>query len=257
MFTDQSLQESRCFGVKHVPLLRPLGWLARGWADLRRCPGLSLLQGLMLALPGALLLLLARHQFWLLAVLFSVFLLLAPILATGFYALSRDLAEGRPVAMKTLLRAWQPQDNRLVKFGLLLALSGIGWILCSAALITGFAPAPINGPADFIRWVVLSDDSLLFPGWLALGALLAAPMFASSVVTIPILLDRRISVMGAVLTSWRVVMAHPAPLALWASLLIGLTLLGMASLMLGLVVILPWLGHASWHAYRDLVSMRD
>ena len=110
--------------------------------------------------------------------------------------------------MKTLLRAWQPQDNRLVKFGLLLALSGIGWILCSAALITGFAPAPINGPADFIRLVVLSDDSLLFPGWLALGALLAAPMFASSVVTIPILLDRRISVMAAVLTSWRVVMAH-------------------------------------------------
>jgi uncharacterized membrane protein len=68
------------------------------------------------------------------------------------------------------------------------------------------------------------------------------------------LLDREIGVLGAVLTSWRVVMANPLPLALWAALLMALTLLGMVTLMLGLIVVVPWLGHASWHAYRDLVD---
>jgi uncharacterized membrane protein len=87
-----------------------------------------------------------------------------------------------------------------------------------------------------------------------LGGVLAAPVFASSVVAIPLLLDRKVSVLAAVLTSWRVVMTHPAPLALWAALIMGLTLLGMATALLGLVVVVPWLSHASWHAYRDLVD---
>ena len=254
---QQALQESRRFGVKPVPLLRPLGWLACGWRDLWRAPLPSLLQGLMLALPGAALLLLARHQFWLLAGSFSAFLLVAPILATGFYAQSRELALGRRPGLRTILRAWRPRDGRLIGFGLLLALAGGGWLLMSAALVTAFASAPIERPLDFLRLVVLSEESHLFEAWLALGALLAAPVFASSMVTIPMLLDRQISIFGAVYTSWRVVMEHPAVAALWAALIMGLTLMGMASLMLGLVVVLPWLGHASWHAYRDLVAPRD
>jgi uncharacterized membrane protein len=87
-----------------------------------------------------------------------------------------------------------------------------------------------------------------------LGGFLAAPMFASSVVALPLLVDKRISVLGAVLTSWRVVMEHPAPMALWAALIMGLTAAGMATALLGLIVVVPWLAHASWHAYRDLLG---
>jgi uncharacterized membrane protein len=86
-----------------------------------------------------------------------------------------------------------------------------------------------------------------------LGGVLAAPVFASSVVAIPLLLDRPVSVLSAVLTSWRVVAASPIPLALWAGLLMTISALGMATAMLGLLVAVPWLAHASWHAYRDLV----
>jgi uncharacterized membrane protein len=96
----------------------------------------------------------------------------------------------------------------------------------------------------------------LFEIWLALGGFLAAPVFASSVVAMPMLLDRPISVLGAVLTSWRVVMEHPLPMALWAALLLALTFAGMVTLLLGLIVVAPWLAHASWHAYRDLVEAR-
>ncbi|MDT8999009.1 DUF2189 domain-containing protein [Paucibacter sp. APW11] len=253
-YTEKALQESRRFGVKPVPVLRPLGWLARGWLDLLRCPLPSLLHGLLLAGAGALIFLLARERFWLLAGAFSGFLLVAPILATGLYAISRELERGQKPGFETVLKAWRPHDGRLIVFGVLLAFAGTGWVFTSASLITGFAGQPINKPLDFLRHVVLNEQSHLFEVWLGLGALLAAPMFASTLVAVPLILDRQIGVLGAVFTSWRVVMEYPAPVALWAALIMGLTLLGMVSLMLGLVVVLPWLGHASWHAYRDLVD---
>lgn len=254
--TEKALQESRAFGVRPIPLLRPLGWLARGWHDLCACPGPSLCQGLLMALAGALIVFLARQQFWLLAGAFSGFLLVAPVLATGFYAISRALERGEQPGWHTVRSAWRPQrerGGRLVIFGVLLAFAGTGWVMTSASLITALAPGRVDTPLDFVRQVVLSEQGLLFEAWLGLGALLAAPVFASTVVAIPMLLDRDISVLGAVYTSWRVVMEHPAPVALWALLLMSLTLLGMATLMLGLIPLLPLLGHASWHAYRDLV----
>lgn len=253
-YTEKALQESRRFGVKPVPVLRPLGWLARGWHDLLRCPGPSLLHGLLMAGFGALIIMLGRDRFWLLASAFSGFLLVAPILATGLYAISRDLELGRKPGLHTVFQTWRPHDGRLIVFGVLLAFAGTGWVFTSASLITGFAPQPVAKPLDFLRHVVLNEQSHLFEAWLALGAVLAAPMFASTLVAVPLILDRQIGVLGAVFTSWRVVMEYPAPVALWAALIMGLTLAGMLSLMLGLVIVLPWLGHASWHAYRDLVD---
>ena len=84
---------------------------------------------------------------------------------------------------------------------------------------------------------------------------MAAPIFASSVVAIPLLLDRQVTLLQAVLTSWSTVLANPVPMALWAALIAGFTLLGMGSLFLGLIAVMPMLGHASWHAYRDLVDV--
>ena len=253
---SHALIESRRFGVRAIPLLRPLGWLARGWQDLMRCPLPGLLHGLAAALVGGALIGLAHDRFWLLSGAFTGFLLVAPLLATGLYAVSRALERGERADLSVALAAWRP-DGRLVVFGLLLAFAGTGWVLTSASLITGFAPFPVRSPLDFLRMVVLNENSHLFEIWLAMGALLAAPVFASSVVAIPLLLDRPVGVLAAVLTSWRVVQTHPLPMALWAALLMGLTVLGMLTCLLGLVVIAPWLAHASWHAYRDLVSAVD
>jgi uncharacterized membrane protein len=108
---------------------------------------------------------------------------------------------------------------------------------------------------DFIRHVVLGQDHFLFEMWLGLGGLMAAPVFASSVVSMPLLLDRRVSVLQAVLTSWKAVLAHPLPMAFWAFLIIGFCLLGIFSLFLGLILIVPMLGHGSWHAYRQLIDV--
>lgn len=251
---EKALQESRSFGVRRIPALRPLGWLARGWKDLMICPWPGLAHGALLAVMGVVMAWLASGRFWLMAGLGTAFLLVAPILATGLYAVSRAIDRGDTATLRTAVAAWRPNDGRLVVFGLLLAFAGFGWVMTSASLIITLAPVPIQTPADFIRHVVLAPQGMLFELWLALGALLAAPVFASSVVAIPLLLDRHIGVLGSVFTSWRVVMEHPLPMALWAGLIMMLTLLGMGTMMLGLVVFVPWIAHSSWHAYRDVVD---
>jgi uncharacterized membrane protein len=250
---SRALNDSRRYAVRSVPVGRPLRWLARGWTDLWRCPGPGLLHGLVLAVFGAALAWLAHAQFWLLAGAFTGFLLVAPLAATGLYAVSRALAQGDRPTLSTALRVWRPDDGRLVVFGVLLAFAGTGWVVTSAALVTGWSDGSVNRPEDFLRLVVLADHGWLFELWLLVGALLAAPVFASSVLAIPLLLDQRIGLLAAVLTSWRAVLENPLPMAVWAVLLVGLTMLAMLPALLGLVLVAPWLAHASWHAYRDLV----
>lgn len=254
MSTRDAYQESQRAHIRSVGVAQPLRWLALGWRDMALVPGPALVTGTALAVFGAALLWFAGNEFWWLAGAFSGFLIVAPVLATGFYAISRARSRGERAGIGASLAVWRPRDGRMVAFGLLLALAGTGWVLTSASLIIGFADAPVRNPTDFLRVVVLRQDSLLFETWVLLGAFLAAPMFASSVVAMPLLLDRRIGVWAAVLTSWRAVMANPAPMAAWAALIVLLTLAGMLTALLGLVVVVPLLGHASWHAYLDLVD---
>lgn len=244
----------------HLTLAAPLRWLRLGARDLARAPWPGLSHGLSLALFGALVLGLLHARFWALAGAFSGFMLVAPVLATGLYAVSRALEQGPPPStsqsMRIAIGAWWPrgaQAARLMRFGALLALAGTGWVLTSAAFVTFFAPQPIATPQDFVRHVLLAEHGFVFEAWVLLGGALAAPVFASSVVAIPLLLERPLRVWDAVLTSWRVVLAHPLPMALWAFLVMALTALGMATLLLGLVVVVPLLAHASWHAYRECV----
>ena len=243
---------------------QPLHWLVLGWKDLARSPGLSLGHGLLMALWGGLLAWLAHDRFWLLAGSISGFLVMAPVLATSLYAMSRAMERGEPVNLKLLVHTWTQWQLRLrhepdsywslIQFGLLLALAATGWVLTSAALITLLAPVAIHTPMDFIHHIVLNQDHHLFELWLGLGGLLAAPVFASSVVSMPLLLDRRITVFQAVLTSWKTVLAHPMQMALWAFLIMGFCLLGIFSLFIGLIFVVPMLGHGSWYAYRDLLD---
>ncbi len=252
--------------VRSISLTQPLRWLALGWSDMWRSGWVSFLHGVLMAAGGIGLWLVAEQRFWFLAGAFTGFLLVAPILATGLYALSRALERDKPTNMALLLQTWtnyqggvrQPWGQRhwsLLQFGVLLALAGTGWVLTSAALIWLMSATPINTLADFVQHVVLAPSGFLFELWLALGGVLVAPIFASTVTTVPLLLDRNISLKEAVLTSWMVVLANPLALALWGGIIMLLTLLGFATAMLGLVLVVPLLGHASWHAYRDLLKV--
>ena len=251
--------------VLPIVLDQPLHWLALGFKDFSKSPWLSTLHGLVLAIWGAAITWLAHDRFWLLAGSLSGFLVIAPVLATSLYAMSRAMERNEKVDFKLLVNTWTQWHVRLrnepdsywslIRFGLLLALAATGWVITSSALITLFAPVPIHTPLDFVRHVVLNNKHFLFEIWLVLGGLMAAPVFASSVISMPLLLDRKVTVLQAVLTSWKVVVTHPLPMVFWAFLIMGFSLLGIFSLFLGLILIVPMLGHGSWHAYRQLVDV--
>jgi uncharacterized membrane protein len=252
--------------VRTVDAGQPLSWLLRAWHDLTRCGWISVLHGAAIAVAGAVMLWVAHERFWFMAGAFSGFLLVGPVLATSLYALSRGLERGEKAGFAKVLETWlnwkdgriQPWGEaqwRLVRFGVLLALAGTAWVLISAGLITWLAPVPITSPRVFIEQVVLAREGWLFEIWLALGGALVAPIFASTVITIPLLLDRQVSVGQAIAASWQVIFANPVPMAFWAALIMALTFLGFATALIGLVLLVPLLGHASWHAYRDLLDV--
>jgi len=237
-----------------IHALSPLKWLRLGWHDLMRHPLPGLIHGMAVSLFGLLLIVVAKDQFWWLAGAFSGFLIAAPILATGLYTVSRRAQLGLSLSSREVLAVWLSGDRRLMGFGALLAAAGTGWVLTSAGLITLWAPAEVANPGDFVRHVVLAPSPGLFEVWILLGALLAAPVFASSVITLPMLMDTQAPVWIAVGESWRAVGSHPLVMALWAFLIVLLVTAGLVTLTLGLIVVVPVLGHASWHAYEDLKS---
>ena len=260
-----ALDNSPTTMIRHVTVLQSLQWLVLGMRDLVQLRWVSLAHGLVLALGGGVIALIAYDRFWFLAGAMSGFLFIAPVLAASLYALSRDLEKKQTIGWITIWHTWtrwqlSHRDKRsndywcMVQFGLLLAIAATGWVLTSAALITLLSPIAIHSPLDFFRYVVGAREGYLFEMWLALGGFMAAPIFASSVVTMPLLLDRRVSLLEAILISWSVVIKNPLPMAVWAAILLVMSLLGLCSLLLGMVAVVPLLGHASWHAYRDLVD---
>ena len=250
--------------IQEIEFDQPLKWLVMGWKDIARHPFWSLLHGAVMSIAGLLMMVLAHDRFWLLVGAVSGFLVLAPVLATSLYAMSRADERHEKVDAALLIQTWTTwqlharRDSAgywsLVQFGLLLALAAAGWLLTSSALITLAASQPIQTPMDVIQHVVLAPQGHVFEIWLLLGSLMAAPIFASSVVSMPLLLDKQVNVWQAVMTSWKAVIAHPAILALWAFLIMGFVGLGLMTLFLGLVFVIPMLGHASWHAYKDLID---
>jgi uncharacterized membrane protein len=168
--------------------------------------------------------------------------------------MSRRLAAGQAPTFRHVLDAWRASCRCVLGFGLMLVVVGTFWVLISALLIALFADDGITDIGTFLRQVLLAPDSHLLEVWMALGGLLAALVFSASVVSIPMMLDRDVDLLTAVLTSIYAVAANPVPLAFWAGIIMALTVLSMATLFLGLIVVVPVLGHATWHAYVELVD---
>jgi uncharacterized membrane protein len=233
---------------------RPFAWLAAGWRDFTRVPLPSLVHGLIVAGGGWAILLVTLREWSLLPGAFSGFVLVGPILATGLYELSRQLAAGAHPTLADALAAWRRGTRPLVSMGLLLALAATTWVLISAVMIALFVQAPFSGIEGLLRHVVLSQSSNLFYLWIALGGFGAALVFAATVVSVPLLLDRDVDFVTALLASVRAVGENPLPMALWATIIMIGTALSLATAMLGFVLAIPVIGHATWHAYRDVID---
>lgn len=242
-------------GIRQIGMDRPLAWLQAGWADLKANPLPSLAYGLLFALGGDLIILALLQSPHLLTVSISGFFLVAPLLAAGLYELSRRTEAGEKILFIDSIKCFTRNGQSLAFFGLILALIMLMWERFSAVAFALIDATSAPMASAYLNEILFDGQHLAFAAtWFALGGILALFVYALSVVSVPLMLDRDADVATAVMTSLRACAANAGPLLLWAALLVALTLLGFATLLFGLVLIMPILGHASWHAYRELVE---
>lgn len=241
--------------VRRVHTLQPLLWLRHGYADLARSGRASLAYGLYIAAFGVVLLALSWGASYLVPAFIGGFLLVAPFVAIGLYAISAQIERQERVDMARAMFAWRANAGSIALFGLVLALSLLLWERIAAIIFALTYGGNVPDLSALVRDVLLSGEYWpLVLAFFGVGAAFAVMVFTLSVVSAPLLLDRPVDAVTATITSMRCCLANPRAMAVWAALIAGLVLIGFATLMLGMIVIFPWIAHASWHAYRDLVD---
>lgn len=238
--------------IRHVPAGRPVEWLNRGWDDLKAIGTPGLAHGALIAILGGVLLMLGSTHLYLTAAAVTGYLLVGPVMTTGICELARRHGAGESLGFDESLQALTRNADGLMHFGGFLALIALVWFALSAILLQSVfsTTTPSLAVALWGGSGAVSPRQLL--GYVGCGAVLAGIVFAMSVVAVPLIIDRHASASEAMRASIRATLANLPAMLVWAGLIVGLTVIGFVTLLLGMVLIAPLLGYATWHAYRDL-----
>ena len=244
--------------VRRVPGDRPWIWLAGGWEDMRRAGRVSYGWAAIFVAVGAALIggAAALGAYEAILPLATGFPLLAPILVIGLYEVSRRIEAGATVGFRTPFAALRRNAGQIGIMGFVLGFVFLVWMRVATLLFAWFFGTSSFTAANFMTDVVLSGANALFlviGG--AIGAAFALLVFAISAVSLPMLLDReKTNAFTAIASSVAAVRANPRAMLLWAFLIVSFTGGGLALGLVGLVLTLPLVAHATWHAYRDLIA---
>lgn len=242
--------------VRLVPIDAPWHWLAAGWKDIWRAPQVSLTYGLA-AVAGAAVLILglwSLHAVSLFLALAGGFLLIGPLLAIGLYAASQRHALGVRVHLRDIVRVAPDARGQLAFFGAILLFCFLVWIQLGLLLFMLFlGGAGLPPPSAFMQELLFTPRGL---GLLIVGTCVGGPIatlvFAISALAVPMLMRRDIDAVTAARTSLAGVTRNWKAMVLWAALIVAIMAAGFATLLVGLVVAFPLIGHATWHAYVDI-----
>lgn len=239
--------------LQRLPLTAPLQWLRLGWADFRRAPGIACFFGVCFTLMGLAVLMVFRHAPLYTLALCAGFLLLGPLLCLGLYQVSLRLERGETPSIDDAMGAWLGNVRQIAIFGFVLLILEMLW---GRAALVVFAVS-FDGMPDFAGSLakLLAADHLGFiTAYLAVGAVFAGLIFAISVIAMPLLLDRDTDAVTAGLASLKLCLTQPLVMLFWGAIVTLLAVAAMLPYFLGLIVVGPWLGHASWHAYRAALA---
>lgn len=240
--------------VRPIDIGDPFRWLQRGWEDMRDNLAASVSYGLLFSGIGYFILAYASGLPYLFSAAISGFLLVGPLAAAGLYEISRRQEDGDNVTFGESLRGFRDHSVHLLFFGAFLAFVLLGWERLSAILFSAFDVHHVASVGGFVQEVLLSGQYPVFiTAYLVAGGVIAAIVFSLSAVSVPILMDRDIDVVSAMAASMRAVGANAGAMTVWAALIVLLIAIGFATLA-GMIVLLPLVSHASWHAYKDLIE---
>jgi len=241
---------------RDVPRAAAFNWLSAGWRDFTIHPASSISYGLLVFLVSVITVvgLFALHLDYILLPAFAGFMVVGPLIGIGLYEKSRRIAEGKPVTLWQMIFVRPESGGQILFAGVLLFLLTLLWMRAAVilyALFFGLRPFPGLDriiPMLFtteIGWAMLLVGS-------AVGGLFAAFAFAISAFAIPMLLTERTDALTAMGTSMALVWNNLPVMLTWAAIMLVLIVIGIATGLLGMIVIFPVLGHGSWHAYRTM-----
>ena len=251
----ESEESPRSFllNLKPVSAQDPIRWLKLGWGDFAACPAIGLFYGACFAIMGAALIWAFMSQPAYLLALAGGFLLLGPFLCLGLYDVSRRLERGETPSLIASLSAWRGNLGATAIFCAVLLVLEMLWSR-SALVIFAVAFNKVPGIDSTMAMLIHPSNFGFMLTYLIVGALFSTLIFASTVVAMPMLLDRTTDSITAAITSFRACLTYPRVMALWA-LIIAITItLSMLPLLAGILIAAPVIGHASWHAYRGIVE---
>lgn len=233
--------------------------LLRGWEDFKAQPSHLVFVALIYPVVGILLtqLTVSYNIFPLLFPLLSGFALLGPFAAIGLYEISRRREKGMDSSWLHAFAVLRSRSiGQIALLGGLLTGLFLAWLFSAWFLYRGLLGLPADvSTTDFLRAVFMTAD-----GWTmivignAIGLLMAILAFSISVVSFPLIIDRHVDAPTAIRTSIAAVEANPRVMMIWGLMVTGLLVLGCLPMLVGLTVVMPVLGHASWHLYRKVVG---
>ncbi len=234
----------------------PLGWIAGAWADFQKAPLPCLTYGILMAFVSAAIsisLLFSGYSDWIM-VLIGGFFLIAPMLAMGLYEAGRQIEAGRKPSFTQMIFVKGAFRQDLAYLGLALLLLYFFWGRMAQLVYALSTYRKHDNVMQFLDFMLTTPEGqkMAIAGTLV-GGVIAFIAFALVVISAPMLLDRKTDVFIATITSVRAVAKNLFPMLIWAMLITALTILGILTGFIGLIIVFPLIGLASWRAYRELV----
>ena len=225
-----------------------LRWLRKAWGDLRAAPALSLSFGCLTAAISVLMSFIALRygSYWLLLAALSGFVFVGPVLCLGLYAISAQLERGeRPVLRRSLRESGVRRLGAEMVFALILLVVFLVWAR-AGSMVHVFFPMEANPDLGALA-TYLGIGS-------AIGSVFAAITFSVSAFSLPMLMHRDVDAVTAVVTSINAVLRNKLAMLVWVAVIVAGVGVGFATAFLGLIVIIPLLGHATWHGYLETID---
>jgi uncharacterized membrane protein len=229
--------------------------LGAGWRDFLTMPQFGLFFGGVYVLTGLVVgyAALTGGEFaWLIPAI-AGFPLVAPFVAVGLYEASRRRESSEPLSWRGVLGALKGHDDdQILSMGVIVFVAFSFWMIVAHAIFAIFMAESGMGSESLAALLTPAGLAMLAVGS-AVGGIMALTFYAMTVISLPMLVDRKIDFLTAIIASFAVMRANPAVMLVWAALIAGLLFLAMLPAFLGLLVVLPVLGHATWHLYRRAV----